>query len=76
MVEWTQYLFFRPVRLSSPKPTVRLGGGRKEVTSFRMPPVNRAYCRQARGGSYVGRILVKNLRISLSARYLLPATTV
>ena len=36
MVEWTKYLFFRPVRLTSSKAhPVRAGRGRKEVTSFR-----------------------------------------
>jgi hypothetical protein len=36
MVEWTTYLFFWPVRLTSSKThPVRPGGGRKEVTSFR-----------------------------------------
>src|SRR5208282_941888 len=33
MVEWTKYLFFRPVRLTSSKThPVRAGRGRKEVT--------------------------------------------
>jgi hypothetical protein len=50
--------------------------GESRLRSGPLVSTSCAYYRQARGGSYVERILVKNLRISLSARYLLPATIV
>src|SRR5271157_3250112 len=46
--------------------------GESRLRSGPLVSTSCACCRQARGGSHVERILAKNLRISLSARYLLP----